>query len=431
MSTAHKTEEEKKEFFEKPEDLEAKCKELAELIKGSRHFVSFTGAGISTSAGIPDFRSGTGTVLKTGPGIWEKKAVGARAEKKTKITTPMNKAIPTWTHMSFVELFRSGYLKFLISQNIDGLHRRSGIPISKLAEVHGNTNLEKCKKCGKGYMRDTRVRNAQRVHEHETGRKCDDPKCRGALCDSIINFGENLPEWELEEGFKQGNKADLMLAIGSSLRVTPAADMPRATGEKKGGKLVVVNLQRTPLDRYADICIHAMCDDVLKRVMGHLGLEVPPFRLERHLRCSLAVGGKGGCKTVKPLPAMELEEDKGEGKEEGKGEVKVPLEEEKELMLLENTKLLIQGVDSDDSPYALFKSVAFIDKSTKLIKAEPFAYLVQKGTKNIDIALTFQGHYGEPAHTLSLNISQLIQGPMHFVLYYNPVKGGKWNTTIR
>jgi NAD-dependent SIR2 family protein deacetylase len=86
----------------------------------------------------------------------------------------------------------------LISQNVDGLHRRSGFPPELLAEVHGNTNLEYCKKCGKQYMRDYRVRTAQKVHEHKTGRKC---VCGKDLYDSIINFGENLSEKELNNGF--------------------------------------------------------------------------------------------------------------------------------------------------------------------------------------------------------------------------------------
>ena len=108
--------------------------------------------------------------------------------------TSIQKAYPTKCHMALVELMEKGFLKHIISQNVDGLHRKSGIPAEKLSEVHGNTNLEVCKKCGRGYMRDFRVRNAQKVHDHKTGRKCDDVKCSGPLEDSIINFGENLNE---------------------------------------------------------------------------------------------------------------------------------------------------------------------------------------------------------------------------------------------
>ena len=85
-----------------------------------------------------------------------------------------------------------GLLKHIISQNVDGLHRKSGIPAESISEVHGNTNLEICKKCGTNYMRDFRVRNAQKDKDHKTGRNCDDRACGGDLEDSIINFGENL-----------------------------------------------------------------------------------------------------------------------------------------------------------------------------------------------------------------------------------------------
>lgn len=87
-----------------------------------------------------------------------------------------------------------GALKYIVSQNIDGLHRKSGIPKENISEVHGNTNLEYCKKCGKDYMRDFRVRNAQKCKDHDTGRYCQNPKCGGMLRDSIINFGEYYRE---------------------------------------------------------------------------------------------------------------------------------------------------------------------------------------------------------------------------------------------
>jgi len=87
---------------------------------------------------------------------------------------------------------------------VDGLHRKSGIPAEKITEVHGNTNKEVCMRCGREYMRDYRVRTAQQVHEHKTGNKCDDPKCKGNLKDSIINFNENLDEEVLERGFNNG-----------------------------------------------------------------------------------------------------------------------------------------------------------------------------------------------------------------------------------
>ena len=187
---------------------------------------------------MADYRSGIGTVLPTGPGAWEKLATHHKPEKKY-VKTPMASAIPTFCHMAFVKLMEEGYLKFVVSQNVDGMHRKSGIFPEYLAEVHGNTNLEKCLKCGKEYMRDFHTRNAKDVHDHATGRTCAVPGCGGGLADSIINFGESLPARELQEGFDHCTSADLCLTMGSSLRVTPAADMPRATAEN-GGKLVIV-----------------------------------------------------------------------------------------------------------------------------------------------------------------------------------------------
>ena len=101
--TAIKTEEEKKEYFDCPEELDRKCDLLAQWIRSSEHFVAFTGAGISTAAGIPDFRSGYDTVLETGPGAWEKAALKAKVEKKV-VSKPIQKALPTSTHMAFVAL---------------------------------------------------------------------------------------------------------------------------------------------------------------------------------------------------------------------------------------------------------------------------------------------------------------------------------------
>lgn len=212
--TAHKTDEEKKEYFDTPEELERKVDQLVSDIRSANHFVVFTGAGISTAAGIPDYRSGVNTVLKTGPGCWEKKANLQKAAREGKKVQPVkskeefrvaiSKALPTQSHMSLVALLEAGFLKHTISQNVDGLHRKSGIPADRITEVHGNKNLEICAKCSKGYMRDFRTRTAKRVHDHKTGRKCDDKKCGGELHDTIINFGENLRDVDVDKGFEQG-----------------------------------------------------------------------------------------------------------------------------------------------------------------------------------------------------------------------------------
>lgn len=182
MSTAHKTKAETKEFFDSPEVLRDKCRRLAALIRAARHAIAFTGAGISTSCGVPDFRSGMGTCLSVGPGAWELKAKGKIRAPSARTTSTLC-AIPSYTHMAFVELQRRGLLRHLVSQNTDGLHRRSGFPPEALSELHGNSNLERCRKCGAEYLRDFSCRQAGRaVHDHRTSRRCEAMMCNGMLC---------------------------------------------------------------------------------------------------------------------------------------------------------------------------------------------------------------------------------------------------------
>eukprot|EP01083_Nonionella_stella_P055076 145365_1 len=150
-----------------------KIKKLAELVKKSKHFVVYTGAGISTSCGIADYRSGLNTVLDTGAGKWAKQAAhregkltkqaakNVNTKKKKRIST--FKAVPSASHMALVALAKAGIVKHLVSQNTDGLHRRSGFPIDLLSELHGNSTLEECSLCDKAYMRDFRCSTSKRA----------------------------------------------------------------------------------------------------------------------------------------------------------------------------------------------------------------------------------------------------------------------------
>lgn len=375
-ATAHTSEEEKREFFDTPEELETKVEVLAQWVRESSHFTVFTGAGISTSAGIPDFRSGYNTVLPTGPGAWEKAAKKVKNPKKT-IRTAMQAAIPTPTHMSYVKLAQEGVLKFLISQNVDGLHRKSGIPPDQLSEVHGNTNLEKCRRCSKEYMRDFRVRTAQKVHDHLTGRKCDDPACKGDLADTIINFGENLDDRILTAAFDNAARSDICLAMGSSLRVTPAADIPLET-KRRGGKLVIVNIQRTPLDSRADMTINAFCDTVMQMLMEKLGLVIPPFKLYRRLKVErtqeLKAGSRRDC-------------------------------------------VKLQGVDSDGCPYTLFTKIeAVVQGQAKTLTKEPFLLPYSPTDPTLSLRVFFQGHYEEPPLQLEVSTTR----PLTYLMIYDP-----------
>ncbi|CAD7961050.1 unnamed protein product [Amoebophrya sp. A120] len=291
MAATARSKEEVKEFFDDPAVLEQKIKEVAVKMRKAKFAIAFTGAGISTAAGIPDFRSGMNTVLPTGPGKWEKDANAKkplskqeRRSGKTDRIQDVQKAFPTFTHMALKAMLDQGVLKHLVSQNTDGLHLRSGVDKAKFSELHGNRNLEICKKCKRKYLRDFRTRTSQKVHSHETGRFCDNSECNGQLLDSIINFGENLPMEELESAENAAVKADFCLALGSSLTVTPAADIPKTVGEKQFGDLFIANLQKTPLDKIASSRLQGYCDEVMRLLCKEMGVVVPKWKLVRGLR---------------------------------------------------------------------------------------------------------------------------------------------------
>lgn len=291
------------------------------MILSSEKFVTFTGAGISTGAGIPDYRSAEDSIMGLGAGKWARQSDLEAAKKAGKTAVPTkNKSaksvigcVPTKCHMSLVKLMETGFLKHVISQNTDGMHRRSGIPAVNLSEVHGNSNLKVCVKCKQEYMRDYGV---------QTPLVCAKPACKGELKRTIINFGEHLDPKILERGFFNGETADLMLGMGSSLCVNPAASMAKATAEN-GGKLVIINLQTTPLDPYAALLIHAKIDDVFEMLMKELNILIPQFKLKRWVKASI--------------------EESKTGKE----------------------TLKVEGIDHSGCPYELFKSTAINKKASK------------------------------------------------------------------
>jgi len=261
----------KEEIRESEKDVEEKVKQLADMVREAQHLVVYTGAGVSTSAKIPDFR---------GPkGVWTLKEKGLAP--KMEIT--IEQAIPTPTHMALVELQNKGILKYLVSQNVDGLHRRSGINPQMCSELHGNVYLEICEECGTEYLREYSVteRAGKEIDvfpmsfsevRHLTGRRCEDKKCKGILRDSIIDFGESLPTYAFKMAKKNSKMCDVAIVLGSSLTVSPACDLP-----KLANKLVIVNLQGTPLDSLCSLRIHSTCDFVMIKLIEQLGLKIPEF----------------------------------------------------------------------------------------------------------------------------------------------------------
>ncbi|KAB5531455.1 DHS-like NAD/FAD-binding domain-containing protein [Coniochaeta sp. 2T2.1] len=375
-STAPKVAAEEK--FEPPEVIHRKAQELVELINKSKHLIAFTGAGISTSAGIPDFR---------GPdGAWTLRAQGRQRTKKTVSTL---QAIPTPTHMALAELANRGILKYLVSQNCDGLHRKSGIHPDKLSELHGNSNREYCKGCGKDYIRDFRAvaKYEKTVHDHRTGRKC--ARCGGALHDSIINFGEALPADALRNAYDHAKAADLCLVLGSSLTVSPANDVPATVCRKRKAELVICNLQKTPLDYLSKLRIHSRTDDLMVQVMEKLDIPIPPFVLHRRMIVEL------------------------------------------ETVNEEQHKLIVHGVDVDGTPVTFLRSVKLVN-NRRVARTEPFELVfrdeVMPGME-FALRLEFMGHYGEPDLEIVYTVPEGPGSPKTlYLLRYHPTTG-VWETS--
>lgn len=254
------------EFEDSEAVLQQKARDLADMISVSNHLVIYTGAGISTSAQIPDYR---------GPnGVWTLRDKGEAPEFKV----TLEQALPTRGHMAIKALVDAGICKYVVSTNVDGLHRRSGLTREQMAELHGNIYREVCWSCHKEYLRHydtTSSRNGEaKGPDHRTGRKCE---CGQDLRDSIIHFGENLPVKELEPSIEHSNVADVALVLGTSMRVTPACDLPLAN---RRGALVICNLQKTPKDDLAALRIFGRTDRLLELVCQHLGVAIPDFSLD-------------------------------------------------------------------------------------------------------------------------------------------------------
>ena len=227
----------------------------------------FTGAGISTESGIPDFRSPTGIWTKNKP-IEFKDFLSSEEirvefwKRKFAVDLTISKAKPNIGHMVISELNQMGKVSKIITQNIDNLHQISGVPGENVIELHGNTTFAKCLDCDLRYE----LNSIKKLFE-QTNKPPYCKNCSGIIKTATISFGQSMPKEEMLKAEKASLSCDLFIAIGSSLKVYPAASFP-LVAKKNGSKLIILNREGTDLDKYADLVIHDEIGEFLSKVLN-------------------------------------------------------------------------------------------------------------------------------------------------------------------
>ena len=241
---------------------------VAEIILQSKKIVVFTGAGISTESGIPDFRSPGGIWDRYDPNeLTYQKFLSSQASRekyweRQKLLWPIIAAAkPNAGHLAIAELYNMGKLDCVITQDGDSLHQKAGVPDEMVIELHGTWTRALCLGCGRKYpSEEVQVR----LEAGEKVPKCE--ACGGIMKPDVIQFGQAMPEKETRKAQRRASSCDMLLACGSSLVVYPAAQMP-LIAKDNGAKLVIVNLMPTPHDQYADVVINEKLGQALTQII--------------------------------------------------------------------------------------------------------------------------------------------------------------------
>lgn len=256
-------------------DTDARIGRVAEMIGEARRIVVFTGAGVSTESGIPDFRSPGGLWSRFDPDDFTIERFLSSPETRRKqwrflVSGGLFKdARPNAAHTAIAELEALGRLECVITQNIDNLHQMAGNDPHRVFELHGNMRWIRCVECG---GRSAIEEILSRYGTAEAPPACE--RCGGILKPDVIFFGETLPEETLREATRYANRCDLLIVVGSSLVVYPAAGIPFAA-EQAGARLVIVNLTPTPADGIADVVITAPAGEALPRIIAEVKRRLP------------------------------------------------------------------------------------------------------------------------------------------------------------
>ena len=240
---------------------------LAALLANAKRAVAFTGAGISTESGIPDFRSPGGIWSRMQPidfrdflssadmrrEAWRRKAV---------IDRDFHQALPNRGHRALATLIARGVMSAIITQNIDGLHQASGVPAEKVIELHGNGTYASCLDCGRRYALAPIMAAFAR---DETLPVCT--VCGGIIKSATISFGQAMPQAAMARAQAETLACDLFIVLGSSLVVYPAAGFP-ALAKRRGAGLVIINREETDQDASADLVVHDEIGATLGQAVG-------------------------------------------------------------------------------------------------------------------------------------------------------------------
>lgn len=253
--------------------MDAKISKVAQMIAAAERVVVFTGAGISTESGIPDFRGPGGLWTKYDPDDFTiDKFLGSAATRKKmwqrlREGGLMEDAKPNPAHLAIVELEKMGKLSALVTQNIDNLHQKAGSHPDLIRELHGNMQMLVCLNCRQRYpIAIVKEKNAY----SDDVPTCD--YCRGILKPDVIFFGEALPQETLARATQEASECDLMIVIGSSLVVYPAAYIP-VYAKEAGARLVIINIGSTEQDHNADVLINAPAGETMTKILNRLKAE--------------------------------------------------------------------------------------------------------------------------------------------------------------
>lgn len=246
---------------------------LVPWLMTAQNAVAFTGAGVSTESGIPDFRSPGGVWSRSNPVMFQDflESPDARREywrQKAESHAGMFQAKPNVTHQALARWEELGILRGVITQNIDELHQKAGN--RNVLELHGTAMKIGCLDCGARFPADPMVRDFQ-----ETRNVPPCPDCGGLLKHATVSFGQNLTEEVLQTAAQWATEADVFLTLGSSLVVFPAAQLPEIA-KQRGARLVILNRDPTPLDDMADLVINAPLGEVMETVESLLDRNSSP-----------------------------------------------------------------------------------------------------------------------------------------------------------